>query len=214
MANSKITSLPATTSVLGAIEVPVNNAGVDEKLTLSQIEVYTSPTSNGASATQTGFASDTYIDGSSVVVAPARLQAKTWYRLTCEVEKTAAGIAIAQIVVRMGTLGAIGDAAIQTLAFASAGTAAVDKGQITVLVNFNSVGSGTSAVIRSSLILLKQNSNTGFVSAGSVFMGPTTANSSGFASNAVTRIGLSLNAGTSAAWTLANVQTELQNLAP
>jgi len=213
VADAKISALTAVTTPAGTDEFAVNEAGTSKKITLSQIDAYTSPIANGSVTDQTGFATDTYVTRSGLVVVGSRLQAGAWMRWVFNVEKTAAGVATAAVTLRMGTAGTTADAAICTFNFASAGTAATDKGRLEVIANFNSVGSGTSAVVEGNLFLIKQNSNTGFVSAGSVLMAPITVTSSGFNSTTVTNIGLSLNAGTSASWTVRTVQAEIQNLA-
>jgi hypothetical protein len=213
MADAKTSALTAVTTPAGTFEIPGNEAGTSKKLTLSQIDVYTSPISNGGLADQTGFASDTYITSSGLTVPPSRLQAGTWYRYVAEIEKTNAGTAVPVFTLRMGTGGATSDAAICTFTFGSAGTAAIDRGRFEILANFTSVGASTSAVVRGTLILIHQNSNTGFVSAGGAFQAPIKVTSSGFDSTTVTKIGLSANGGTSASWTLTTGQAEIQNLA-
>lgn len=214
MADSKISALTHSTPLVGTDEFAINHGGTTEKVTASDIDAYTSPLANGAVAALTGFATDTYLTGSGLTVVASRLQAGTWYRILMEAEKTAAGTATAQFVVRMGTAGTTADAAIATLALNSAQTASIDRARMEILVNFNSVGSGTAAVVAAVVMMIHQNTTTGFVSAGGAFMQPTKVTSSGFDSTAVTKIGVSLNAGASASWTLANLQAELANLAP
>lgn len=41
MADTKTSALPAVTTVAGATEIPVNEAGTSKKLTVDQIKVYT-----------------------------------------------------------------------------------------------------------------------------------------------------------------------------
>jgi hypothetical protein len=172
-------------------------------------------TCTSSTAAQTLGTSDTYLAGSSPPAFPAgKIQAGTWYRAKFDMTKTAAGTAIATMTVRMGTLGSTSDAAIATFTFPSAQTAAVDNGSFEVVVNFRSAGSGTSAVIEAIGYILRTNTTTGFLStSGLQVMTPARVTSAGFDSTTVTRIGLSINAGASSAWTTQAVQSEVKNLA-
>lgn len=213
MADTKISALTAVTTPAGTDEFAVNQGGVSKKATLTQINAYCEPLSAASTSNVTGYSSDTYLAGSGLTVTAGRLQAGTFYRLKVAISKTAASTATAAVVLRMGTLGTTGDAAICTFNFPTAQTAATDQGFIEILANFNSVGSGTSAVVGGTLVLWHQKTTTGFVStSGTQFMAPILVTSSGFNSTTVTKIGVSVNGGASASWTTATVQADLLNV--
>ena len=214
MADTKISALTAVTTPAGTDEFAVNQGGTSKKETLSQISGYVSPPANGSTAAQTLGTSDTYVTGSAVTVDPARLKAGTWYFCRIEMTKTAASTATAVLTLRMGTAGTTADAAICTFTFPTAQTAAADNGTFEVWANFRSVGSGTSAVVQGVLVIRRTNTTTGFLSTGGLaVMAPQRVTSSGFNSTTVTKIGVSVNAGASSAWTTQLVQAELANLA-
>lgn len=156
-----------------------------------------------------GFAADTYLAGSSCAIPTGLLQAKAKYRCRFTVTKTAAGVATPIVTVRFGTLGTTGDAARCTLTFA-AQTAVVDEGVFEVEVVFRTVGAGTTAVLQAVGILSHRLSVTGL----SVDVtGVKFSTSAGFDSTvAASIIGLSVNGGAAAAWTVAVVSSELVNL--
>lgn len=210
MADSKISALTAVTTPAGAQEIPVNDAGTNKKLTVAQVNAYCEPLVVASTASQgPGFAADTYVTGSGISVPVTRIQAQTLYRCTIQVSKTAAGTATPAFTLRFGTAGTTADASIGSYT-STAQTAAVDDGMIEVWGLFNSVGSGTSAVVRSSFRLSHLNASTGFAGRAITF---GTALSAGFNSTTSGSImGVSLNGGTSAAWTVNMVAAELINL--
>ena len=156
-----------------------------------------------------GFAADTYLVGSSVPVPLGLLKATSKYRCRFTVTKTAAGVATPIVTVRFGTAGSTADAARCTLTFA-AQTAAVDEGMFEVEVVFRTVGAGTTAVLQAVGVLFHRLSITGL----SVDVtGVKFSTSAGFDSTvAASIIGLSVNGGASAAWTVAVVSAELVGL--
>lgn len=212
MADTKISALTAASAAASAMEFPVNDAGTSKKLTMAQIGAY--PGSGGlfnasVSTPGAGFAADTYLVGSSIAV-PAGLQAKSMYRCKFSVSKTGAGVATPIINLRFGTAGTTADTSRGTLTFA-AQTAVADEGLFEVFATFRTVGSGTAAVIQSVGTLVHRLSITGLSTDVS---GMKTATSGGFDSTVASSIiGLSVNGGASAAWTIALVQAELFNLA-
>ena len=125
--------------------------------------------------------------------------------------KTAAGTATFQFVVRMGTLGTTGDAAIQTVNLAGAGTAAADTGIFDVWVNFRSVGSGTSAVIATGYRITKTLTTTGLANTTNIITQAAAVAASGFNSTTQTKIGLSINGGGSFVGSNTFVQASLAN---
>ena len=164
------------------------------------------------STVSSGYASDTYLAGSSITIPSAGLwKATSQYRLTFDMVKTAAGTATPAIVIRMGTLGTTGDAAILTFTF-GAGTAAADTGIFDVVVTFRTVGSGTSAVIQGVACCSHALATTGLVSTGASGAGIIVGTSSGFNSTTQTIIGASFNGGASFSGTCTLVQSELKGL--
>ena len=163
---------------------------------------------NGSSTSQgAGFASDTYLTGSNILLPTSRPKQFTRYLLNFEVEKTGAGTATPVFSLRYGTGASTSDTAICTFTFA-AGTAAADKAYVTVDGYFRSVGSGTSAVFVGTVSIDTNLTTTGFSNA----VKNVNAVSSGFDSTtANTYLGLSVNGGTSAAWTVNQVFAKLEN---
>jgi hypothetical protein len=162
---------------------------------------------NTSVAQQTGFASDTYLIGSAIPV-PINLQAKSMYKCQFNVVKTAAGTATPIINIRFGTAGTTGDTSRGTLTF-SAQTAAVDEGVFEIDCIFRVVGA--SGVLQSLAQLFHRLSITGL---GTGVSEPEIATSAAFnTAVAASIIGVSVNGGTSAAWTVETVRAQLINLA-
>lgn len=157
-----------------------------------------------------GFASDTYITSSSIVIPSAGLwTAGCFYRVVFDMTKTSdAGTGAFEITLRMGTAGSTSDASIVSVAF-DAGTAVKDIGKFEVYVNFRSVGSGTSAKVRMDAFCSHQLASTGLISTGEAGWGAKQATSSGFDSTTSTTIGISVNGGASFPGSSSLVQAEL-----
>ncbi|MBI5221898.1 MAG: hypothetical protein HY980_00140 [Candidatus Magasanikbacteria bacterium] len=156
-----------------------------------------------------GFSTDTYLTGSSIAIPASSLKVGTRYHLIFNVSKTAAGTVAPIISVRFGTLGTTGDTARLTFTFL-AGTAAADVGTFEIFVTFRTVGSGTSAVIVGTGRALHSLSTTGLQTLPGKVLQVTSAGFDSTVANSI--IGVSVNGGTSAAWTVQQVQAELQNL--
>jgi hypothetical protein len=157
-----------------------------------------------------GFNADTYVTGSSIPIPTTGMQAGTRYHALLDVTKTGAGTAVPTINVRFGTAGAIGDTS-RCLLTLTAGTAVADTGTFEVWVTFRSVGSGSSAVMQCMGQVRHRLTTTGLINAGAVGTYITTGG--GFDSTvANSKIGLSINGGTSASWTVTLFQAELTNL--
>lgn len=163
---------------------------------------------NASNAAQgAGFAADTYLAGSAIVLpGPPKVGVKYWLRF--DVVKTAAGTATPILIVRVGTAGAVGDAAILTFTF-GAGTAAVDTGTFEMTTVFRAVGGGTSAVLQGRCQVL-HGTTLGIVN---IPIPTLQVTSSGFSSVvANTIIGASFNGGTSFSGTVQLVEAELSAL--
>jgi hypothetical protein len=162
---------------------------------------------NQSVALQSGFASDTYLVGSVIAIPASGLKAGTRYHLIFDVSKTGAGVATPIIIIRFGTNGSTGDAALLTFTFL-AQTGIADIGTFEVWVIFRTVG--TSAVLQGAGQVRHRLQITGLQNLVSTTLQVT---SSGFNSTvANSKIGASVNGGTSAVWTVQLVQAELENL--
>ena len=154
-----------------------------------------------------GFSSDTYLTGSNILLPSSRPIAGTLYRCEFAVSKTNAGTATPVITLRYGTNASTSDTGLITFTF-GAGSAATDTALWYVEALFRSVGSGTSAVLSGASELTNTLASTGFTTAVKMQQG----NSSGFDSTtANTYLGLSVNGGSSAAWTVQLVASRLEN---
>lgn len=181
----------------------------DESANVQFIHDTSSIAVNGSTASvSAGYASDTYLAGSSLTLPVGNFRAAGGYYCVFDMVKTNAGTAAFTITIRMGTLGTTGDANILALAFA-AGTAAVDTGIFEVWANFRTVGSGTSAVIAGVTRCTHHLAATGLVSTGASGTGIITGTSSGFNSTTPTIIGISVNGGSSFSGTNTFVQAQL-----
>jgi hypothetical protein len=141
-----------------------------------------------------------------------RIQAGSWFRWRVMGLSKTAGTTAPIFNVRVGTAGAIADTARATVTL-GVQTAVVDQGEFDVLATFRAVGAGTSAVIRAEVSLRHNLLSTGFATtpAGQSYGGNTGA---GFDSTPLaTKIGLSVNPGTSGAWVVESCVLDAGNLA-
>jgi hypothetical protein len=163
---------------------------------------------NWSTASQgAGFSSDTYLTGSNILIPAQRPRVGTLFRCRFSVSKTAAGTATPIIQLRYGTAASTADTSLCSFTF-SAGTAATDVGWFEVNGLFRSVGSGTSAVVQGHCALTSQ-PTTGF---SSLLKGVQTTSSGFDSTTANTYLGVSVNGGTSASWTVQMVQSSLENI--
>lgn len=210
MADTKISALPAASAGLSAMEFPVNDAGSTKKLTLAQINDYANSVFKTASAAQgPGFATDTYVTDSRIVLPQARMQAGVVYRAKMVFTKTAAGTATPIFNLRTGTAGTTADTS--RLSYTGvAQTAVVDTAYLEFMATFRAVGA--SAIVAAWLRFDHDLASTGFANASRGFQG--SAVSSTFDSTTASMgIGVSVNGGASAAWTMQQCFAELLNLA-
>ena len=211
-----------STSAYTARTLPASCAGTTAKLlydsTTNLFSCGTDQTGSSGTANQynqstaaqgAGFATDTYLTGSSIAIPASSLKAGTRYHLIFNVSKTAAGTATPTLNVRFGTNGTTADTARCAITF-TAQTAATDTGTFEVWTTFRTVGSGTSAVLQCVGQRRHQLTTTGL---GNNIAQTVTVTSGGFDSTVANSIiGVSVNGGTSAAWTVQLVQAELTNL--
>lgn len=221
MADTGIGALTLASSALLTQDIPVNDSGVDRRITPDQIVVldalYSSVYNQFSGTLSPTAATDTYVTGSRLVLpaATGRGALKIGSVATFKVQatKTAAGAVAPIFTVRYGTAGTTADTAI-AVATGMAQTAVIDLGVWVVTCLLVTVGSGTTATARAMLEL----SHSAAQAAG--FGGPplqsagVPAVGSGFNSQTASAgLGLSVNTGTSAAWTISSVTSQLMNLA-
>lgn len=166
--------------------------------------VYRGRSKNASIAAQAGFASDTYVTNSNLLIPSFALQAKSRVLWMLSASKTAAGVATPIFQVRIGAAGAVGDTSRLTLT-GSAQTAAADVGLWFVMLTVRSIGA--AGVLQGALSLAHNLAATGFASSAA---GAVEATSAGFDTTATggLNIGLSVNGGASAAWTVTQAQVE------
>lgn len=210
MADTKISALTAVTTPAGTDEIPVNQGGTTKKLTLSQINAYTDPVRLASTAAQgAGFAADTYVTGSGLLVPQTKMQAGVVYRCQILVTKTAASTATPTYTIRYGTAGTTADTALCAFTQTSAQTAAIDTAWIEFLATFRVVGA--SAVLAGAVQLEHDLASTGFASRATYLQ--SVVSSTFNSTTASSKIGVSMNGGASSAWTVQQVVAELINLA-
>lgn len=161
---------------------------------------------NASIATQgAGFSSDTYLTNSDIIIPSFGLQVGSQFKWLVSMSKTAASTATPIYSLRFGTLRTTSDTARLALT-GPAQTAAADVGVLTIIVRVTSIGA--SGVIQGSINIDHNGAATGFANNNA---SGVEATSSGFdmtAMNAGTYIGLSVNGGASASWTITQVLTE------
>jgi hypothetical protein len=145
-----------------------------------------------------GFATDTYVTDSGLLVPSFGVQAQTMIEWILSVSKTAAGTATPIYQIRIGANQTTADTSRLTLT-GPAQTAAVDIGYLTILVVVRTVGAG--GVIQGSVNWSHNGAAAGFANNDA---GAVEGTSAGFDNSALqgSFIGLSINGGASAAWTV------------
>lgn len=155
------------------------------------------------------FTSDTYLQGSNVSIPLGKIQVGTKYRCKFSVVKTSTGgTATPVITFRVGTAGAIGDTSRGTMTFA-AQTAVADEGAFEIELTFRAAGATAFFVALGTLG--HRLAATGLSTANHSVVLITSSTFDATAANL--KLGISLNAGASAAWNVNLVSAELVNLA-
>jgi hypothetical protein len=197
-----VTSTPTWPTTAGTSSYSVRSDGTNYAAYPMQII-------NSSTADDSSFAAtDRYVAGSACTVAAGDFKAGGQYRCIFDMVKSAGTGAIV-ITVRVGTTGTTSDTT-ATIPFTfGAGTSVADTGMFEVLVNFRSVGSGTSAVIAGVCRGTHNLATTGLFNnaAAWTIIGTTSA---GFNSSTATKIGVSFNGSTSFAGVNKVVQAALQ----
>jgi hypothetical protein len=164
---------------------------------------------NQSTTDEGSFATDTYLTGSSISITNNSLQVGTRYNLVFDVSKTNAGVNAPIIQVRFGTNGNTSDTSLLTFTF-NPQTADSDIGRWELNVTFRSVGGTTSAVLQGIAGVYHSLETTGLQNMPTKVV---IAQSSGFdstVSNSI--IGVSVDAGMFANWTVSLVQARLENI--
>lgn len=149
-------------------------------------------------ATQSGFAADTYLTNSGLILPSFSMQAGMVFEWKIFASKTAAGVAAPIYQVRIGANQTTADTSRLSMT-GPAQTAVVDEGVLTILVTCRSVGA--SGVLQG----YAGWQHEAAVAAG--FGEAVQATSAGFDNSALQGqfVGLSINGGASAAWTVNQV---------
>jgi hypothetical protein len=212
MVDSRISDLPAVSTLADADVVAIVNAAATKKVTLNQLTQYfeaRSRQNNGSGTDQTGFTSDQYIVGSSISIPQGRVQVGTKYWARIVLDKTAAsGTTAPAFNIRIGTAGTTADTSRGAMT-QSTQTSAIDAGVYEFQCIFSAAGA--SAVLRSTSQLTHQLNITGL---GNQISPVRTVTSSAFdVTGAGLIMGISVNAGASNSWNIRVVDAILSNLA-
>lgn len=153
-------------------------------------------------AAQTLGVGDTYVTASGLLVPSGGIQAMTRYTLKFDVTKTAGGVATPVYTIRLGTAGSIADTSLLALT-GVVQTAIIETGWFELEVVFR-----TTAACTAALVCVR----TGGTAATGIAAVPVQLGTSGAIVTtwgAGQTLGLSVNAGAASAWTLQQVQAEL-----
>lgn len=149
-----------------------------------------------------GFATDTWIAGSQVLVPPAGWQFGTLLEWRIVASKTAAGVAAPVFAIRGGRLLSTSDTLITTVT-GNAQTAATDDAVISIYAAVQDLTTRTGTLV-STLQVLHSNAATGFTNTNVGITTQSAAVSIPFYGDQY--LSLSLNAGAAAAWTITQVR--------
>lgn len=161
---------------------------------------------NAAIAAQgAGFASDTYVTNSGILIPSFGLQAKTRLQWRLSASKTGAGVAQPAYAIRFGANQSTADTARLTLT-GPAQTAIADIGTLNIIVTVRSIGA--AGVIQGTAWWEHRGTAANTTTSGTGFANDTTGHvegtSAGFDMTALAGqfVGLSINGGGSASWTV------------
>lgn len=170
--------------------------------------------SNASIAAQTagGFATDTWVTDSDLKIPSFGLQVRTCFTWRISASKTGAGIAAPAYAIRIGTLRAVTDTARLTLT-GPAQTAVADIGTLNIMVVVRSIGA--TGVMQGTAWWDHRGTAANTTTSGTGFANDTTGHvegtSAGFDMTALAGnyVSLSMNGGLSAAWSVTQVQAEV-----
>jgi hypothetical protein len=194
--NQSVPSTPAAGKAVVYIDSTTKKVGLVDDAGL----VRGTLSRNAATASQgAGFASDTYVTNSGLLIPSCGMKAGQLYRWRITLSKTAAGTAATVLTVRIGSTQTTSDTSRLALTSSTAQTAAVAEGILYIEVGVRNV-SATGVIAG------------GFGFAAAVGLGGGKDGvSSTFDNSALAGqyVGLSINGGASAAWTITHVDAEL-----
>lgn len=159
---------------------------------------------NSSTASQgAGFSSDTYVTDSDVLIPSFGVQAKTQITWRISASKTAAGTATPVFSIRIGAARTTSDTARLQIT-GPAQSAATDTAVYTIIITVRSVDASTGAIQGTVTNQHDAGATTGFSNTA------VHGTSAGFDNSALggQYIGLSINGGASAAWTITQVQSQ------
>jgi hypothetical protein len=161
-------------------------------------------TLNASIAAQAGFAADTYLVDSDLLIPSFGVQARTAFRWIVAVSKTAAGAAAPVYTVRIGSARSVADASRLVLT-GPLQTAAIDAGVLVIYVVVRNVGA--AGVLQGDMNFDHNLAATGFAVNATAAVSATSA---GFDNSNLGGlfVGLSINGGASAAWTVTQVRAD------
>jgi hypothetical protein len=209
-ADQAISGLTAASAMADANEFAINEAGTSKKLSGSQVKAWAGNVlRNQSTAAQSPAAgASTYLTNSNIAVPSGLLRIGTVFRWTLVFTKTAAGVAARSHVVRIGTAGTTGDAAIITLTSGTP-TAAVDTGyQITTVTIRGPLSA--SCIAQGASMFTHQLSTTGLEANETQVLAVTSGTFNATTANLI--VGLSVTTGASEALTYQQVIAEAYNL--
>lgn len=211
IANGAVTYAKMQNETSGTVLGRTGSLGPPQELLVSS-GLYTSGTNllgkfqhNAATATQPSITTETYLTGSTITINAGDIANQETYHAVVYVTKTGAGTAAASWVLRMGTNGSTGDAAIITNSL-GAQTAVVDTGIVDIFVTFTSPGATANTFYANNLTHNIANGLWPFA-AGVTIGAPGIGTA--FNSTAVTKIGLSWIPGSGSTHTVAVLTADL-----
>lgn len=148
---------------------------------------------------------DTYVTGSRILIPSVGLQVGSRIRFRWSVSKTAAGLAAPIYTVRLGTAGSTADPAVWTHT-GVAQTAVAEVGWFELNLIVRSIGA--SGVIHG-VLAVARTGGTAATGLAAVPAAIVTGGAANVAFAAGQGIGLSINPGASSAWTVGQVQADL-----
>lgn len=159
---------------------------------------------NAATAAQSTFASDTYVTGSNLIIPSFTISTKSYFMWEFSASKTAAGVATPIYSIRIGSAGTTADTARLTLT-GPAQTAIADIGTLRIMLTARA--GGAACILQGTAwwdhrgTAVSSTIGTGFANDGTGHVEGTGASfdASGTAGQF---IGISINGGASAAWTM------------
>lgn len=213
-------STPDDLDMVPYIDIDGGGAGVNlnRKLSFTDLMLYLESRArvhNASTATQSlTAATDTIITGSTIAIPNGRLQAKSKYKVEMIITKAAVGTGTPTLNVRFGTAGTTADTSRLSFTWPAANTAVADEMKLTFHVKFNSVGSGTSAVLEGAVTAEHRLTTTGFGGTGqgaNIFINTTGAGFDSTVANSI--LSISINSSTGGTWLIRQCWAMLENLA-